>query len=108
MRARVDLADAHLWAALQDVLLLIPAGCVLFFIGPVYTIASSTTPTTAGAELTARLLGMNRNQFGFSILVPCAALLASLTPRQHHTLIPDHLVRCGRTLSSTTTASTCC
>ncbi len=53
----------------QDVLLLIPAGCVLFFLGPVYTIASEVKPTMVGAELTARLLGMNLNNFGFSVLV---------------------------------------
>lgn len=51
-----------------DVLLLIPAGCVLFFLGPVYTIASEIKPTMVGAELTARLLGMNLNNFGFSVL----------------------------------------
>lgn len=53
----------------QDVLLLIPAGCVLFCLGPVYTIASEIKPNMVGAELTARLLGMNLNNFGFSVLV---------------------------------------
>jgi len=49
--------------------LLIPAGCVLFFLGPVYTLASEIKPNMVGAELTARLLGMNLNNFGFSVLV---------------------------------------
>lgn len=53
----------------QDVVLLMLVGVFLFFLGPVFTIATETRPNIAGSELTEHLMGMNINRWAFSIVV---------------------------------------
>jgi len=54
-----------------DVLVLVPVGAVLFFMGPVRTIVSSTKSDVAGADFTRDLFDMNNHQAIMGILYNC-------------------------------------